>query len=153
MKSCYFLLGVAFFATVIGFSVHAQTLYNGIGHIPSAYQERWNKAGLLRDMSSVEPKLVINITTISGVDYDQRVQTALSQARSHVSTTAGLAIIYFPTGTNNFYNTIHLTQIDSNIVFQGAGSDRTFLEFRYMEDDPCFDLTGFAGRWVHLHNA
>ena len=153
MKANRLLLVMAFFASVLCFSVQAQTLYNGVGHIPAAYQERWNRAGLLRDMSSVEPKLVINITTISGVDYDQRIQTALSQARSHVSTTAGLAIIYFPTGTYNFYNTIHLTQIDSNIVFQGAGSDRTFLEFRYMEDDPCFDLTGFAGRWVHLHNA
>ncbi len=60
MKSYRLLHVVAFFATVIGFSVQAQTLYNGVGHIPAAYQERWNRAGLLQDMSAVEPKLVIN---------------------------------------------------------------------------------------------
>jgi hypothetical protein len=98
MKSCRLLLVVAFFATVIGFSVQAQTLYNGVGHIPAAYQERWNQAGLLRDMSTVEPKLVINVASLSGND-DQKVQTALNQARSHVQSTGGLAIIYFPTGT------------------------------------------------------
>ncbi len=40
----------------------AQTLYTSVGHIPAAYQETWNEAGLLRDMSQVEPKLVIVIT-------------------------------------------------------------------------------------------
>lgn len=51
MKSDRSFLVVAFFATVIGFAAQAQTLYNGVGHIPAAYQERWNRAGLLQDMS------------------------------------------------------------------------------------------------------
>jgi len=98
MKSDRSFLVVAFFATVIGFAAQAQTLYNGVGHIPAAYQERWNRAGLLQDMSTVEPKLVINVASLTGTD-DQKVQTALNQARTHVQSTNGLAIIYFPAGT------------------------------------------------------
>ena len=39
--------------------VQSQTLWNGVGHIPAYNQVTWNVAGLLQDMSSVEPKLVI----------------------------------------------------------------------------------------------
>lgn len=98
MKSRHLLLVVAFLATIVGFSVQAQTLYNGVGHIPAAYQERWNRAGLLQDMSTVEPKSVIDVASLTGTD-DQKVQTALNQARSHVQSNSGLAIIYFSTGT------------------------------------------------------
>ncbi len=143
MKSCRLLLVVAFFATVIGFSVQAQTLYNGVGHIPAAYQERWNRAGLLRDMSTVEPKLVINVASLTGTD-DQKVLTALNQARSHVQSTGGLAIIYFSTGTYTLTTTIPTVPSDSNTVFQGAGSDRTTLVFQNMKNLPCFNLYGTA---------
>ena len=40
MKTNHLFLVIAFFASVVSFSVHAQTLYNGVGHIPAAYQER-----------------------------------------------------------------------------------------------------------------
>lgn len=61
MKCTSLLLIIVFITSVVVFSVQAQTLYNGVGHIPTYYQERWNRAGLLRDMSTVEPKLVINV--------------------------------------------------------------------------------------------
>ncbi|MBC6951766.1 right-handed parallel beta-helix repeat-containing protein, partial [candidate division KSB1 bacterium] len=140
---------MAFFATVIGFSVQAQTLYNGVGHIPAAYQERWNRAGLLRDMSLVEPKLVINVADLTGND-DLKVQVALIYARYHVWNTGGLAIIYFPSGTYTLTTTIPMVPSDSNIVFQGAGSDRTTLQFQGMQNLSCFNLTGTAGNWSDL---
>jgi len=143
MKSYRFLLVVAFFATVIGFAVQAQTLYNGVGHIPAAYQERWNRAGLLQDMSTVEPKLLINVASLTGTD-DQKIQTALNQARTHVQSTNGLAIVYFPAGTYTFTTTIPTVSSDRNIVFQGAGSDKTFLVFQNMKNLPCFNLSGSA---------
>jgi hypothetical protein len=96
MKS-FCLLIAAYLSVVSSFSIYAQSLYNGVGHIPTYYQERWNKAGLLRDMGSVEPKLVINFKNLSG-DDDQKMTTALNDARDHVSSTGGLAIIYFQTG-------------------------------------------------------
>lgn len=144
MKSLHLLLVTACLCLVSNSSIHAQTLYNGVGHIPAAYQERWNRAGLLRDMSTVEPKLVINVAGLTGTD-DQKVQTALTQARSHVQSTGGLSIIYFPTGTYTLTTTVPTVPSVSNIVFQGAGSNRTTLEFQNMKDSHCFNLSGSAG--------
>ncbi len=127
-------------------------MYNGVGHIPTNYQERWNRAGLLRDMSTVGPQLAIDVASLTGTD-DQKVQTALNQARSHVQSTGGLAILYFPTGTYTLTTTIPTVQSDSNIVFQGAGSDKTTLVFQNMKDSHCFNLSGSAGGWSDLHNA
>ncbi|MGH7491988.1 MAG: right-handed parallel beta-helix repeat-containing protein [bacterium] len=79
------------------------------------------------------------------------MQTALSQARTHVWSTGGLAILYFPTGIYYLTATIQLIQNDSNIVFQGAGSDRTILEFQYMKDNTCFNLSGTVGAWSDLN--
>ncbi|MGH7597887.1 MAG: hypothetical protein ACREOI_16180 [bacterium] len=100
MKSYRLLLLALFLGAFNGMPIQAQTLYNGVGHIPAAYQERWNRAGLLQDMSTVEPKSVIDVASLTGTD-DQKIQTALNQARSHVQSTSGfsgLAIIYFSTG-------------------------------------------------------
>ncbi len=143
MKCYRLLLSALCLGAIMAQSVYAQTLYNGVGHIPTTYQERWNRAGLLRDMSSVEPKLVINVASLTGTD-DQKVQAALTSARNHVSNTGGLAIIYFPTGTYYLSSTITLAPNDSNFVFQGAGSDRTILEFQNMKDLHCFNITGNA---------
>ena len=94
MKSYHLLLLVKLFIAVFAaLPIQAQTLYNGVGHIPASYQERWNRAGLLRDMSSVEPKLVIIVANPTGPD-DQAIQAALTQARGHIQSTGGLAIIY-----------------------------------------------------------
>lgn len=57
-------------------------LYQGVGHTPIQYHEKWKKAGLLRDMSAVEPKLVINITP---GDATSQVQTAIINANKNVN--------------------------------------------------------------------
>lgn len=106
----------------------AQTLYNDVGHIPSSHKLKWHNAGLLKDCNSITPKLVINVNDFSGDDYDQTM-SALDSARSHVNDTEGLAIIYFPEGTYSLDSTITLHYPDSNIVFQGEGSDKSILKF------------------------
>jgi len=125
-------------------NIYSQTLYNGIGHIPLAYQEIWTKAGLLQDMNTVEPKLVI---FMNPGDISSQIGTALTQARNHVNSTNGLAIIYFPEGTFYLNTSISLNQNDKNIVFQGDGSDKTTLVFQNIANSHCFYLAGAAGDW------
>jgi len=73
---------IIMFFILLAASLMAQTLWNDVGHIPFAYQEQWNRAGLLRDMSAIEPKLVINITP---GDATSQVQNAITQARNHLN--------------------------------------------------------------------
>lgn len=101
-------------------------------------------------MSSVEPKKVINVAVMPGATDSDKVDAAIDTAQNHVSNTQGLSIIYFPTGTYYLSSTIELAPNDSNIVFQGAGSDLTILEFQYIKDLDCFDIRGYAGDWFDL---
>lgn len=78
---------------------------------------------------------------------DQKVAAAINIARSFVSGTNGLAIVYFPEGTFYLNNKIALNQNDRNIVFQGAGSDQTTLVFQNLTNDYCFYIAGSAGTW------
>ncbi len=125
----------------------SQTLWNGVGHIPTYYQETWNASGLWEEIDSAQPKLLIAINP--GVASTQ-VTNAITTARNHVNTTGGLATIYFPQGTYYFTSTISLTQNDSNIVFQGDGSDKTVLVFQNLKNSSCFSLTGSSGGWLDL---
>jgi len=147
MKTKHLSMIVTGFILVITAGVQSQTLYNGVGHIPASYQETWNVAGLLQDMSSVEPKLVIPISPGAA---SAQVSAAINTARSHVNTTGGLVIIYFPEGTFYFTSTIQLTQNDRNIVFQGAGSDKTTLIFQNLKNYNCFALIGTVSGWIDL---
>ena len=126
-----------------------QTLYNGVGHIPLSHQETWNVAGLLQDMSTTIPVEVFIITGSTG-DDDTELAAAISDAKDHVDDTDGLAIIYFPEGTYYLDSPITLTQEYRNIVFQGAGSDRTTLVFRNMRNSNCIVLSGDADDWIDL---
>jgi len=59
-----------------------------------------------------------------------------------------MAIIYFPEDTYLLFDTIELDYPDSNIVFQGEGSDKTILRFQNLagnSDYKCFRLSG--GWW------
>lgn len=98
MKSRHLLLVVAFHATIVCFSVQAQTLYNGVGHIPVAYQERWNKAGLLRDLSSVEPKKVITVSAMPGATHSDKVDAAIDTAKTMSRLPRGCRSSTFPPG-------------------------------------------------------
>jgi hypothetical protein len=127
MKQIIFIITMILLILLAHVSAYTQTLYNGVGHIPIAYQETWNKAGLLRNMSSVGPKQVFMITP---GDASSQITSVIIQARNHVNNTGGLAIIYFGEGTFDFTNSVPLVANDSNIVFQGAGSDKSFLNFK-----------------------
>ena len=148
MKVTQLILIVIFQFMLNSQPAHTQTLYNGVGHIPAAYQLRWNKAGLLTDVRNMQPRLVIDFANLSG-DDDAKMATALSQARNHIPT-GGLAVIYFPEGTYDLHNTISLNATDKNIVFQGAGADKTTLIFENMKNASCFILTGNIDGWSDL---
>ncbi|MBN2104261.1 hypothetical protein JW835_09505 [bacterium] len=77
-------------------------------------------------------------------DYSS-IQNAIDAA---VQQNTGLTIIYFPVGTYYINTPIILNQnsnplLDgSNILFQGEGSDRTFLKFTVGNNNPCFKFSG-----------
>ena len=60
MKTCKVILAITSF--IFFAQVQTQTLYNNVGHIPTAYQETWNVAGLLQDFSSTTADSVFMIT-------------------------------------------------------------------------------------------
>ena len=77
-------------------------------------------------MGTLEPKLVRQISPGAA---DLQVVDAIDLSRSFVDSTNGLVIIYFPEGTYYFNSRIPLTSADRNVVFQGAGSDKTMIVF------------------------
>ena len=127
MKTHYFALVMLVFFLLFVHQAQTQTLYDDVGHIDTLYQETWNVAGLLQDMSSIEPKTVYIMTP--GEISPNFINNTIATARNWVGANEGVAVIYFPAGTYYFTDTISLSQIDSNIVFQGAGSDRNHAGF------------------------
>ncbi len=128
-----------------------QTLYNNVGHIPQSYQEPWTSAGLLSEASLITPLAVYVVTEMPGGDIDEKVSAAIDSARTHVSSTNGLGLVYFPEGDFYLTESIELDQNDKNIVFQGAGSDKTTLVFQNLANEHCFSLAGsIDGSWVDL---
>jgi hypothetical protein len=117
---------------------------NDVGHISTYYQEPWNTAGLLNEPTDFTPIKVCLVHLMPGADDDARVDAAIDTAKQHVSLTGGLGIVYFQEGTFNLTETISLSAPDSNIVFQGAGSDKTNLVFQNMANSNCFYFYGSA---------
>ena len=134
---------VFLFAGFIYQSVFSQT-FIGNGLIPQSHREEWTKAGLLRDMSEVEPKRLYNVRDESGSDWDQ-IQASLNKAKSH-SSQGRISIVYFPAGNYYFSNEIEIGPADSNIVFPGAGSDKTFLIFSAVNKNS-FQISGSLGSY------
>ena len=120
-----------------------QQLYNG-GFIPAARQAEWYKAGLLKKYERADK--VINITTKSGANWNERVQNALIEARGYAAQKL-MTIIYFPAGTYILNNgiTLNAASGDSNVVFQGDGSGQTILQFEGNPSPHCFYITGIIG--------
>ena len=122
----------------------AQSLWNGQGHIPEDSQVDWSNAGLLDNT----PTLADHVFDVTNPDYDDddnanydgEIEAAIDDA---VSTT-GTSIIYFPAGTYNIHSTIslHVDRNENNIVFQGAGSDKTTLKFTVGSNKRCFQVSG-----------
>ncbi len=104
-------------------NAQAQTLYNGVGHIPAGYQQTWTEAGLLDDMRTITNREVF-VVDIAAADHDTEVSNAISAANTFIGTTTDrMAIIYFNEGTYYFDTPITLANPSHNIVFQGADSD------------------------------
>jgi len=59
MKVKSFIATLFLFLLMCVSQVNTQTLYNGVGHIPYAYKESWEVAGLLEDISTVTPVMCI----------------------------------------------------------------------------------------------
>ena len=114
------------------------------GFIPSTHLIKWNKAGLLKNMATVTPIQVYVVTTMSGATLDEKIITAKNQARTWIQSSHGLAIIYFPEGQHDLYQpiTVSASAGDSNMVFQGEGSDKTTLVFHNMPSQHAFQLAG-----------
>jgi len=131
MRSILFCLLVFFYNAFAGF-------------IPSTHLVKWNKAGLLKNMATVTPTQVYVVTTMSGATLDDKIITAKNQARSWIQSSHGLAIIYFPEGQHDLYQpiTVSASAGDSNMVFQGAGSDKTTLVFHNLISQHAFQLVG-----------
>jgi len=125
MKSRHFFFVMLFLSlNSLGIS---QSLYNN-GHIPQNCQQEWTKAGLYKDVNAYQK---FDVTQQVGATLRDKVITAINRARA--ASPGGLSIVYFPEGdyvfTNQLSNPFHLSYPDSNIIFQGDGSDKTFLHF------------------------
>jgi hypothetical protein len=101
----------------------------------------WANAGLLPNTPILADHLLNVDDDYTGSD-DEKVQAALSDARLN-SQAGETTIIYFPTRTYELHKSIRLSHSDSNIVFQGDGSDVTILKFTFNNPDSnCFHIVG-----------
>lgn len=123
--------------------LYGQSLYNDQGHIPQSYQLDWFKAGLLSSPPQVADRTfnVKNFGAIGdGVNDDYSAIDAAIDIADNFS--SGISIIYFPPGTYKIDSTISLDETQSNIVFQGAGSEETTLNFSVGSTNNCFNISG-----------
>jgi len=103
-------------------------------------ETEWDNAGLLNNTPKGAQHL-LNVDNYSGTD-DERARAALSDARNH-SQAGNTSIIYFPARTFYLQRSIRLQFPDSNIVFQGDGSNVTTLKFTFNHPDSnCFFIVG-----------
>lgn len=131
-------LAIFFYLSVNAIS---QIIYNDVGHIPQPDQLDWTNAGRLPGTPTIAD-VVFNVDSYTGSD-NAKVQLALASAKS----AAGTAIVYFPARTYTLTSPIVLDySIDgtngNNIVFQGAGSDATILNFTIGKNNSCFKILG-----------
>jgi hypothetical protein len=140
MMNKLFLSILITFITIV--TLHSQALYNGEGHIPQAYQLEWTKAGLLPNTPTLAD-YVYDITDPAFADgdnsnYDGEILNAIDAHKID----GGVCIIYFPSGNYTINSTIPLDETCSNVVFQGAGSGNTTLNFSVGYNNYCFEIEG-----------
>jgi hypothetical protein len=129
---------------VVVASAEAQSIYNGVGHIPLSSQIDWTVAGPLAD-TPTEADFLYVVTEMPGATWDVKITNALDQARGD----GGVSLIYFPAdnGANGEYVLsfpIILDENDQDLVFQGAGSGATTLKCYVGSNNNCFDIRGRA---------
>lgn len=146
MKKIVFIFLIQFIC------LKGQSLWNGQGHIPQDYQLDWFNSGLLNNYT-LTADIIFDVTDpVFGADpadntFDDfpAIQAAIYAARNY----EGLVIIYFPTGTYNIFSRIELMEQDSNLVFQGNGSDQTILKFEVGSGTQCFYIHGTKSETTH----
>ncbi len=117
------------------------------GLIPQSSQVDWTNAGLLLG-TSFEAVDVYSVINYGAVPNDgQNDYSAIMAAINAAQSAAGLSVVYFPTGTYNINGTISLSRTGSSmgysdIVLQGAGSDRTILQFTVGSTNHCINVYG-----------
>jgi len=77
MSHIFSILSLCF--TLTGFS---QTLYNGVGHIPTDHQVKWTNAGLQNPISAADYILYITDPAFTGSD-DDKISAAMAAAQSN----------------------------------------------------------------------
>ncbi|NQT26887.1 hypothetical protein HQ585_16140, partial [candidate division KSB1 bacterium] len=134
------------------FLIEIQLVAQTVPCIPADRRVDWSNAGLLPN-TAVTAEAVIHVDDYTGTD-DQRVNFALSEARSyHQSNPNHLVIIHFSPRNYYFSNTIALTKLDNNTVFQGEGSDRTHLVFdQASSNSHCISLLGTDYPYYNLQD-
>lgn len=149
MKQGYVLSIIFIMIHSLGIS---QQLYNDVGHIPQDCQQDWKNAGLYKKVYAYQS---FNVTEESGANWNVKVKAAVDKARAVAA--GGISIVYFPPGnytfTNQYINPFQLAYPDSNIIFQGAGSDQTILSFySYLCDDNwnAFEMLGVEEGFKNL---
>ncbi len=146
------------FIFVFSVIAYSQTLYNGVGHIPASHQVPWYNAGLLQEPGSFGPVQVYIVNGNSADDYAE-VEAKIVQAKAFIggdpnpTNPSRLAIIHFLEGTYYLDTPVTLDNTCSNIVFQGAGSDRTTLVFQGIHNLACFNIYGSADSWIDVNGA
>ncbi|APF19123.1 hypothetical protein Calab_3452 [Caldithrix abyssi DSM 13497] len=122
----------------------AQSLWNNQGHISESSRVNWSNAGLIWD-NPINADHVFDVTAPKYRDdndsnFDGEIKNAIKDAEN----ANGVSIIYFPAGSYTFNNTISINvdSNDSNIIFQGDGSDKTILNFYVGKNNYCFKIYG-----------
>jgi hypothetical protein len=107
--------------------------------VPAEALTDWTGAGLLAGTPK-KARFIFDLTAETGGTWDEKLASALAKARK----AKGLPVIRFPAGTYGFEKGIVLSQesAGNGVVFQGAGADSTFLEFRIGRDGNCFEVRG-----------
>lgn len=108
----------------------------GESMIPDSCRIDWSNAGLTIPRSNDAVHL-ININDYTGSD-DNKISQALVDAANFCE----LTIIYFPSGTYTFTQTVDININHSNVVIQGAGADLTKFNFTNDKCDNCFAVHG-----------
>ncbi|MBD3376147.1 hypothetical protein GF406_14015, partial [candidate division KSB1 bacterium] len=103
----------------------------------------WSHAGLLTGAPSCADT-VLQINLMPGSTWDDKIDSALSKAKNRIDLNPNdWVIIYFPPGSYSLSREINLDHNYKNIIFQGAGSDKTNLNFDFGgTNQMCFHIYG-----------
>lgn len=145
MRYKFILLLIVITIMPLLFATETQTQIINDNRIPPNLRPLWHQAGLLPTSRAFAPETpteadqLVVIDRNSALSVDQQIQNAIDNA-------SGTTIIYFPGGRYYIQEPIELvnngSSNNSNIIFQGAGPEVTFLVFAVGSDNNCFKISG-----------